>query len=279
MYPSTPLRNDRRRYRMFSAVIDMPAYLQRIGYHGDLSPRPALLDAIHLAHATRIPFENLDILMGRPIRVDLESIQAKLVYGNRGGYCFEHNLLLAAALQAIGFQITMLAARVRLGSDRMRARTHMLLMVDVGGTRVLADVGFGARGFLKPLPFRPGGIFQRGRWTYRLVADDGAWVLQERTDTDWIDLYAFTLEPQYWIDYKVANHYVSTHPDSHFAGNIIVQQPTPEARYSLLNLDFSIDRGTAVTTRTLGDPAELLQVLEETFGLVFPPGTHFRFEP
>jgi len=264
---------------MCSARIDIPAYLQRIDCHGDLSPRPALLDAIHLAHATRIPFENLDILMGRTIQVDLESIQAKLVYGERGGYCFEHNLLLAAVLEAIGLPVTMLAARVRLGSDRKRARTHMLLMVDLEGTPVLADVGFGARGFLQPLPFQPGGIFRRGRWTYRLVADDGAWVLQEQAEESWIDLYAFTLEPQHWIDYKVANHYVATHPDSQFAGGLIVQRPTPDARYSLFNLDLRVDRGTAVTTRTLEDPAELLQVLEETFGLVFPPGTHFRFVP
>ena len=260
-------------------AIALSAYLQRIGYHGDLSPGPALLDAVHLAHATRIPFENLDILMGRAIRVDLESIQAKLVYGGRGGYCFEHNLLLAAVLEALEFPVTRLAARVRVGSDRVRARTHMLLMVDLGGERWLADVGFGARGFLKPLPFQPGRIFQRFHWTYRSVAEGDAWVLQTREGNNWIDLYAFTLEPQYWIDYKVANHYVSTHPDSPFTRGIVVQRPTPEARYSLLNLDFSIDRGAAITTRTLADPVELLQVLEETFGLVFPAGTHFRFTP
>jgi N-hydroxyarylamine O-acetyltransferase len=260
-------------------VIDLPAYLQRIGYAGDLSPGPDLLDAIHLAHATRIPFENLDILLGRGIRVDLESIQRKLVHGGRGGYCFEHNLLLAAALEALGFRVTMLAARVRIGSDEIRARTHMLLMVELEGQRVLADVGFGAKGFMKPLPFQPGKIFQRFHWAYRIVADDHAWVLQSREGGAWIDLYAFTLEPQYWIDYKVANHYVSTHPDSPFARGVIVQLPTPEARYSLFDLDFSIDRGDGSQTRTLTDPVELLQILEATFGLVFPPGTRFRFAP
>lgn len=260
-------------------MVDMTAYLQRIGYDGALSPETAVLDAIHLAHATRISFENLDILLGRAIQVDLESIQHKLVYGGRGGYCFEHNLLLAAVLEELGFHVTMLAARVRLGSDQVRARTHMLLMVELEGARVLADVGFGAKGFLKPLPFQPGEIFQRYHWTYRIVEADGNWVLQSREKNDWIDLYAFTLEPQYWIDYKVANHYVSTHPDSQFARGIIVQRPTPAARYSLLNLEYSVDQGNSVTTRTLGDPAELLQVLNEIFGLDFPAGTRFRFTP
>ena len=257
----------------------MTAYLQRIGYDGDLTPNATVLDAIHLAHASRIPFENLDILLGHAIRLDLESIQTKLVYGNRGGYCFEHNLLLAAVLETLGFQVTRLAARVRVGSDRVRARTHMLLMVDLGGERWVADVGFGAKGFMKPLPFRSGRIFRRFHWTYRIVADGGIWVLQSREGGRWVDLYSFTLEPQYGIDYEVANHYVSTHPDSAFTRGIIVQRPTAEARYSLVNLDFSVDRGAAVTTQTLADPAELLQVLEETFGLVFPAGTHFRFTP
>ena len=257
-------------------MIDLPAYLKRIGYNGNLSLGSDLLDAVHLAHATHIPFENLDILLGRTIQVDLDSIQRKLVFGGRGGYCFEHNLLLAAALQELGFDVTMLAARVRIGSDQVRARTHMLLMVDLGGEQLLADVGFGAKGFMKPLPFQPGRVFQRFHWAYRIVADDTAWVLQTRERDDWIDLYAFTLEPQYWVDYKVANHYVSTHPDSQFVRGIIVQLPGPEARYSLLNLEFTVERWSSLTSHTLGDPMQLLQVLEETFGLDFPPGTRFR---
>jgi N-hydroxyarylamine O-acetyltransferase len=260
-------------------MLDLPTYLKRIGFEGDLTPNAGLLDAIHLAHATRIPFENLDILLGRPIRLDLASIQRKLIHGGRGGYCFEHNLLLAAVLERLGFQVTMLAARVRLGSDQVRARTHMLLMVDLAGQGYLADVGFGARGFLKPLPFQPGQVFQRFQWVYRITEENGAWVLQSREGNDWIDLYAFTLEPNYWIDYKVANHYVSTHPDSQFATGIIVQRPTPEARYSLFNLEYSIDRGTGPETWPLKDPADLLRVLEDIFGLVFPPGTRFQYTP
>jgi len=256
-------------------MVELSSYLARIGYAGDLTPGPTLLAKLHQAHASRIPFENLDILRGRPIQVDLESIQTKLVHRRRGGYCFEHNLLLAVVLQELGFAVTLLAARVRLGSEQVRARTHMLLMVDLDGQRWLADVGFGAKGFLRPLPFETDTIFRRFHWRYRILMDKGAWVLQSLEAGTWTDLYAFTLEPQHWIDYKVANYYVSTHPDSQFARGIVVQRPTPEARYSLFNLDFSIDRGDGPETRTLADPAELLHVLEDVFGLVFPPGTRF----
>jgi N-hydroxyarylamine O-acetyltransferase len=258
-------------------MLDLAAYLERIEFDGDLTPDAALLNALHLAHATRIPFENLDILLGRPIQVDLASIQNKLVRDRRGGYCFEHNLLMAAVLTRLGFTVRQLAARVRLGSEQVRARTHMLLMVDLDDRPHLVDVGFGAQGIQRPLPFAPGKVFRRFRWHYRIVPENEAWVLQTRTGDDWIDLYAFTLEPQHWIDYKVANHYVSTHPDSQFAQALIVQRPTPEARYSLHNLAFSIDRGAATSTRTLQDHAERLDILAGIFGLRFPPGTDFGF--
>jgi N-hydroxyarylamine O-acetyltransferase len=254
-------------------MIDLPAYFERIGYGGGRKTDRHCLDALHQAHANAIAFENLDILLGRPIQVDLVSIQNKLVRHRRGGYCFEHNLLMAAVLEQLGFSVRMLAARVRLGSDQVRARTHMLLRVDLDEQPLLVDVGFGAQGYQRPLPFAPGEIFRRFRWDYRVLPEDDAWVLQSRQDGRWIDLYVFTLEPQYWIDYKVANHYVSTHPDSQFARDLIVQRPTPIARYSLHNFAFNIDRGGSVETRTLEDQAELFGVLADTFDLHFPPGT------
>ena len=256
-------------------MLDLPAYCERIGFSGDLTPNRTLLEKLHQAHANRIAFENLDILLGRPIQVDLASIQQKLVSERRGGYCFEHNLLMAAALEALGFTVRKLAARVRLGSDQVRARTHMLLMVDLGEQPLLVDVGFGAQGFQRPLPFAPGEILRRFQWHYRVVPEGDAWVLQSRQDRRWFDLYVFTREAQHWIDYKVANHYVSTHPDSMFARDLIVQRPTPEARYSLHNLEFSIDRGETAENRSLADQAELLRVLANTFDLHFPAGTRF----
>src|SRR6516164_7620350 len=99
---------------MTSQNLDLPAYLDRVEYTGPCAPTTAVLQALHLAHVTHIPFENLDIQLGRPIRLDLESLQAKLVRARRGGYCFEHNTLFAAVLERLGFGVTRLAARVRL---------------------------------------------------------------------------------------------------------------------------------------------------------------------
>lgn len=256
-------------------MLDLHAYLDRIDFNGDLAPNLTLLNSLHLTHARRIPFENLDILLGRPIQVDLTSIQKKLVHDRRGGYCFEHNLLMAAVLTRLGFSVRQLAARVRLGSDQLRARAHMLLMVELDEQPLLVDVGFGAQGFQRPLPFEPGKVFHRFHWPYRVVPENDIWVLQSQSENSWVDLYAFTLEPQYWIDYKVANHYVSTHPDSMFAQALIVQRATPEARYSLHNFALSIDRGVSFSTRTLRNQGELIGVLADTFDLHFPPGTRF----
>jgi N-hydroxyarylamine O-acetyltransferase len=253
--------------------LDLDAYLARTGYDGELRPSPAVLEALHLAHATHIPFENLDVLLGRPIRLDLEGLQAKLVRGRRGGYCFEQNELFAAVLERLGFPVTRLAARVRLGSTRLAPRTHMLLKVDVEGGPWLADVGFGGDGLLKPFPLAAGLVVRQYAWSYRLLEDAGLWVLQSLHGGDWRDLYAFTLEPQFLVDFEVANYYVSTHPSSWFLRTLTVQLPTPEARYVLHNREFSVDRGGEVTARPIASDEELLRVLAETFCLELPPGT------
>jgi len=260
-------------------ALDLEAYLRRIDYAGDLVPSRATLDALHRAHATHIPFENLDILLGVPIRLDLASLQAKLVAGRRGGYCFEQNALFAAVLEKLGFAVTRLAARVRLGSDAVRPRTHMTLGVDVGGARVLADVGFGASGLLLPLAFDAGRPSQQYAWTYRIVDEGGRWLLQSRHGEAWEDLYAFTDEPQHAVDYELANYYTSTHPESRFTQTLTAQRIGLEVRRILRNRDYTEDRGAEVSERTLADDDEVLSVLAARFGLEFPPGTRFRWRP
>jgi N-hydroxyarylamine O-acetyltransferase len=258
------------------APIDLDAYCAHIGYSGPRLPTRAVLGEVHLAHASRIPFENLDILLGRPIRLDRASLQAKLVHARRGGYCFEQNLLFAAVLEGLGFPVTPLAARVRLGAHRVSSRSHMLLQAQAEGRWWLADVGFGGGGLLEPLPLAVGCVSRQHGWNYRLVLEANLWVLQSAQADDWQDLYAFTLEPQYLVDYEMANHYVSTHPASHFVQTLTVQLPTPQARYVLRDYDLTVTRSTGTSTRTLAGDEERLRVLAETFGLDFPPGTRFR---
>lgn len=258
-------------------ALDLEAYLGRIGYSGRLQPDLAVLEAIHLAHATHIPFENLDILLKRPIRLDLASLQAKLVTGGRGGYCFEQNLLFSAVLQRLGFSVRQLAARVIYRSGRKLPRIHMLLLVDVADATWLADVGFGREGLLLPLPFGGGQEARQFAWTYRVTTADGEWVLQSLRSGAWTDLYSFSLEPCLAIDFEPANLYTSTHPDSRFVRTLTAQLPTPDVRYVLRNRELVLDRGETITRRVLADDDELLAVLAEVFGLRFPAGTRFDY--
>ncbi len=265
---------------------DLAAYLSRIGAPaGAVAGAPgtiaggatglATLRALHEAHVTAIPFENLDILLGRPIRLDLVSLQAKLVAGRRGGYCFEQNTLFQAALESLGFQVTPLAARVRVGATGIRARTHMLLRVDLGQVPFLADVGFGAGGLVTPLPLALGAEIRSGPFAYRLVREGEQWVLQGDSGGGWTDQYAFTLEPQHPIDYEVANYYTSTHPQSAFVTNLTAQRSWPERRAVLRNRELVITTSAGDAATAIRDPDHLLQVLAAEFDLSFPPGTRF----
>jgi N-hydroxyarylamine O-acetyltransferase len=259
-----------------TSAFDLEAYFHRIGYAGNRAPTREVLEQVHLAHATHIPFENLDIQLGRPIALDLESLQAKLVRGQRGGYCFEQNTLFAAALVEMGFRVTQLAARVRLGAERLTPRTHMLLKVDIGDTAWLADVGFGAGGLLQPLPLASGQVVRQFLWTYRVMHEAGLWVLQASSAGAWRDFYAFSLEPQFPVDFEVANYYTSTHPTSWFVQILTAQLPTPEAHYRLHNREFTIMQGEEIRSQTIENDETLLRVLAKTFGLDFPPDTRFR---
>jgi N-hydroxyarylamine O-acetyltransferase len=248
-----------------------------VGYSGTPRPTRAALEALHLAHATHIPFENLDILLGRPIRLDTGSLQAKLVAGGRGGYCFEQNLLFAAALEAAGFAVRRLAGRVRFRAHRVLPRTHVLLLVEADGATWIADVGFGLAGLLLPVPFAAGSETRQFHWTYRVVEESGHWVVQTQHDASWTDLYAFSMEPQHLADFEMANYFVSTHPESRFVRTLTAQLPTPDARFMLRNRELTVDDGKSVTSRMLADDEELLGVLAETFGVRFPAGTRFNY--
>jgi len=254
---------------------ELRAYMSRTGHPRPVAPDPASLQSLHLAHATRIPFENLDILLNRPIRIDLASLVGKLIADRRGGYCFEQNLLFAAVLQKLGFAVTPLSARVRYRTHTMLPRTHMLLLVHFGNGDWIADVGFGGEGLLLPIPLRSGVETRHYGWNYRLLEDAGQWLLQSQRDGAWTDLYAFTTERQFLADYEVANHYMSTHPNSRFVQTLTVQLPHPEVRRVLRNLELIEDTGTSSSSRMLSGEEERLEVLAGVFGLHFPEGTRF----
>ena len=254
-------------------ALDLPAYLARIGFRGPLQPTLGTLEALHVAHTSSIPFENLDIQLGRRVRLDLPALQAKLVHGHRGGYCFEHNSLFAAVLEAGGFTAIRREARVRRGASTTLSRTHLVLEVVLEGRSWLEDVGFGAEGIPGPVPM--GGEMARYGLKHRVVPEGALQVLQVWEAGGWSDLYALEPGAALPVDLEVANHYTSTHPDSRFVQTLTAQWCRPGNPATLRNLTFSERRGAAMVTRELARE-ELLGVLADRFGLSFPPGTRFR---
>lgn len=256
--------------------IDLEKYFARIGYQGERQGTYDVLAAIHLAHATQIPFENLDILLGRPIHIDLASIEAKLLDQRRGGYCFEQNMLLADVLEQLGFEVTRLAASVRLMTERPLPRTHMLLKVDLDGTSYLADCGFGGCGPLQPIEMVADREAPQFAWRYRLERQGDNWILQGRIAGTWHSYYQFSLDPQRPVDFEPANWYVSTYPLSRFTLSVIAQRSLPDVRYLVRNGELVIMRGDDVEIRPVTSHRELLAILAEHFELHFPPETVFR---
>ena len=247
----------------------------RIGYAGRLVLTVETLRGLHFAHATQIPFENLDILLGRSIALDRESLQSKLVERRRGGYCFEQNTLFAAVLESLGFVVIRLAARVRFGSTSIRPRSHMLLSVEINGEPWLADVGFGGEGLLYPIPLDRDNPIRQGAWTFRVQSEGDVQVLQSLHTDGWFDLYAFTREPQYPVDFVVSNHFTSTYPHSPFVQSIVVQRTSLDARWILRDRELTEQRPDRQTTTVVADDNALLLTLADVFGLHFPVGTRF----
>ncbi len=259
-------------------VIDLEAYLARIGYTGRLDFSLATLQGLHFAHATVIPFENLDVLLGREISLELDTLQSKLVASRRGGYCFEHNTLFCAVLDSLGFEVTRLAARVRFGSTAIRPRSHMLLSVNLDGQPWLADVGFGGEGLLYPVPILDPALSRQFGRIFRVRNEGAVHVLQSLHAGGWFDLYAFTQEPQCHIDYVVANHFTSTYPHSPFVQTLVVQRQNSETRITLRNRELIEESANQTNTRILPDDDAVLATLTEVFGLTFPAGTRFRYQ-
>ncbi|GAB7031937.1 arylamine N-acetyltransferase [Streptomyces sp. NPDC021749] len=253
--------------------LDLEAYLARIGYEGDRRPTLETLRALHAAHLSAFGFENLEIVVGRPVLLDLGSLQAKMVAQRRGGYCYEQNLLYAAALDRLGFQVSGLCARPRMGDRRIRPATHALLKVEVDGEGWITDVGFGAEGLLEPLPLRDGVESRQGEWAFGLVHEretetgPEAWVLRTRHADDWFDLYAFGTERRFPADYAVFNHYISTHPGSPFTGQMVVQRPSRELRRTLIGREYAVTRPDGTREAREVRSQELPELLATEFGI------------
>ncbi|MCE9572677.1 MAG: arylamine N-acetyltransferase [Deltaproteobacteria bacterium] len=258
--------------------MDLDAYFARIGYAGSRAPTLATLHALSAAHAQAIPFENLDVLLGRPIDLDPAAVDRKLIGARRGGYCFEQNTLFLRVLEALGFDARPLSARVRWGRPRdyTPPRTHVFVRVDLDGASWMVDVGIGSTSLTAALRLDATGEQPTPHEPRRIVFEDGRYFHQARLGDSWHDIYEFTREEMPAIDRELANWYTSAHPGSHFKNRLTVARALPDgARVAILNRELTIRRRGVAETRTIDSPAELLAVLAEHFGLHFPAGTTF----
>lgn len=257
----------------FTDSLNLDGYCQRIGYQGDRTPTLQTLEAIHHSHTQAIAFENLNPLLGQPVLLDLTSLQQKLVYSGRGGYCFEQNSLFRAVLMALGFQVTSLAARVLWGVPEgvITPRSHMVLLVNVEGESYIADVGFGSLTLTTPIRLAPDVEQTTSHEPFRLIMAGGTYIVQAHFAQSWQSLYGFDLQPQFPSDYEVSNWYVSTHPQSLFVNSLMAARASTDRRYALRDNRFSIHHLNGETEHhVLTTAQELCSVLVNEFCLTLP---------
>ena len=252
--------------------INLDSYLKRIGYQGPFPLKPSLevLAGLQLRHSKAIPFENLNPLLGLPVRLDTASLTEKILQQDRGGYCYEQNGLLKHVLEKIGFQVEGFAAKViwKATTENLM-RSHKVLRVTCKDGTFLVDAGFGLVVPTAPIPLVPGTVTQTPHERFQLLpVGQDELKLQVEFNGIWHDLYQFDQQVQQPADYDVYNWYVSTHPDSMFVNNLIVSKPLDNGRLTLRNNQLAtryLDGSSQNQVLTTG--SEIREVLTDVFHL------------
>lgn len=247
----------------------LDAYCRRIG----LAVAPVCADveglaAVQRAHRFAIPFENLDIPLGRGISLDPDTVFDKLVTRRRGGYCFEQNQLFLAALHALGFVARPLLARVRLLTEGIPPRTHTLNLVTLDGRGWIADAGFGGS-FTPPMPLEAGTVAQSPDGArHRLTMDEThGWLLERDGGEGWAGQYSFALDRVWPADLIAANHWTSTAPGTRFTTLRVASMALATGSAGLIDTRLTLRAGGAAQVINLANATEYRAVLAEHFGL------------
>jgi N-hydroxyarylamine O-acetyltransferase len=249
-------------------MTDVQSYLARVGYKGSTLPTLETLRAIHYAHLLNVPFENLDIALGRKIALDEDSFIRKIAERRRGGFCYELNGAFAALLRALGFRVTLLSARVALSDGGESPEfDHLTLRVDLDETW-LADVGFG-ESFLEPLRIKPGVEQMDRAGTFRIV-ERGERLLVEKKQPvgTWKGQYSFTFQSRRLEEFAGMCEYHQRSPESHFTQNKICSRATPEGRITLAGMKLIVTRNGEREERLLKSEDEWRDTLRERFDVV-----------
>ena len=234
--PTDPWRTD---------ALDLPGYLDRLGEPAQ-GPSRAALDRLHEAHVRAFTFDNIDVLLGRHPGVSLDAVQGKFVGRGRGGYCFEHSTIFAAALERLGYRVRRHLGRVGdPATGAQQGRTHMVVEVVLDGERLLCDPGFGMS-VLRPIALLDAAQDEHPRgWRHRVRRDGGGWVLDRWREQGW-EVGHTTDELEVTpVDVVIGHHFTSTHPTSHFTKSLVVARHLPDRHVTVTH--------DAVTVRTPGE--------------------------
>ena len=251
--------------------IDFPLsrYLERIGLSRPPGRDEEGLKEIHAAQAFTIPFENLEIHLGRTISLKPENLIEKILDRKRGGYCFELNGMMHMALKALGFIVRPLLVRVLYNLTEPGPYAHEVLIVTISGQDWLADVGFGGPGLRQPIPMIPDRTFEQYGDQYRLRSDPvHEWVLQKESRGEFIDLYTIRDQLTLDADIEVSNHFTSTWPGSFFRAQKMCVMPKTWGRITLTGMELTFHRDGRSASRTLSPGSPYMEALAEHFGLV-----------
>ncbi|MGN6528207.1 MAG: arylamine N-acetyltransferase family protein [Burkholderiaceae bacterium] len=256
-------------------LADLDAYFRRIDYTGPTAPTLETLARLVDRHAHSIPFENVDVLARRVPELATAALEDKLVRRRRGGYCFEQNHLMLAVLRRLGFDARGQEARVRVGvpAERESARTHMTLRVTLAGEDWHVDVGFGSTAPAAPLRLGDRGEQAAGTGRFRFVDVETGLMMQSLSHEGWGDACLILPSRPAAIDYKAANWFVATHPESFLGANLLVGRAVDGGRWTLFNRELSLRQPmtAAPQLRTLATRAEFEDALARHFDLRLEP--------
>ena len=239
------------------------AYLDRIGYQGGTEPTAETLSALQYAHLITVPYENLDILRGRRIRLDLDHLYEKIVVRRRGGYCFEQNALMFEVLQDLGFSARLYLGRVMVNGNPDPALTHRVTIVDLDGVEYLVDVGFGPLGPRGPVPVAG----EHGTHRVAEVAP-GEIHVQSSSGGDAVTLYRFERSTYGPADCELGHFYSHRHPRASFVNNLVASRILDDEVRSLRNHDYWVMRDSGTVTRTVSSAEDLRVILNQEMDLL-----------
>ena len=253
----------------YLCLMDLYAYFRRIGFSGDARPDLATLKAIHRAHSLAVTYENFDVQLGRPLTTDPAEAFDKIVRRGRGGWCYEMNGLLGAALEAIGFEVTRLAGGVHRATRGDEAVGNpLVLMVDIGGEPWIADVGFGD-GSRDPFPLREGPVVSDG-YAYRLERLDADWWRFHNHPLGGAPGFDFTADPADPARLAHMCRELQTSPQSPFVMVAVAQRHFGDEIRLLRGRVFRRVRGDRHDEQLIDAPDAFVALLKREFDLDLP---------